>query len=220
MALPSTHRRASNTRRRKLSISKILTVFLFVTISICIISLQTYLSFSSSIADAGQQTDASKFQLLLAPQSSSSKSNVQTSGIATVAEEKPIVIAHAISLIKCSKSSSVTGFLDAAAILRHSIHKNSVHAKNSKSISRYSYQMYAIVHKSCAPHSSPLEKLGYTLLVQDHPVKQEDIKGEWLRNHIEGENCCGSAEFIKLYGKWCFNSMLTYTKTTRVYFVY
>jgi hypothetical protein len=62
--------------------------------------------------------------------------------------------------------------------------------------------MYAIVHPSCAPHSAPLIKLGYKLLVQDHPVKKEDIKGEWLRNHIEEENCCGSAEFIKLYGEF------------------
>lgn len=61
--------------------------------------------------------------------------------------------------------------------------------------------MYAIVHPSCVPHSSSLVKLGYKLLVQDHPVKKDGIKGTWLRDHIEGENCCGSAEFIKLYGK-------------------
>lgn len=94
----------------------------------------------------------------------------------------------------------MTGFLDAAAILRHSIHKNSVHAKNGNK-SRYSYQMYAIVHPSCSPHLSPLVKLGYELLIVDHPVKKDDIKGDWLRDHIEGENCCGSAEFIKLYGE-------------------
>lgn len=41
--------------------------------------------------------------------------------------------------------------------------------------------------------------MGYEILVRDHPVKKEDIRGEWLRNHIEMENCCGSAEFIKLY---------------------
>lgn len=131
------------------------------------------------------------------------------------ADDPPVVIAHAISLIKCGKKSSVTGFIDAAAVLRHSIHKNSVHyndnaspssaARNDnkhsqkKSSSRYSYQMYAIVHTSCAEHAKSLERLGYKILVKDHPVKKEDIKGEWLRNHIEGENCCGSAEFIKLY---------------------
>lgn len=133
--------------------------------------------------------------------------------------EPVAVIAHAISLIKCSKGSSVTGFLDAAAILRHSIHKNSIHhnsfpstqinnsttaiasATTTTTTSRYSYQMYAIVHTSCAEHSTVLSQLGYTILIKDHPVKKEDIKGEWLRNHIESENCCGSAEFIKLYGK-------------------
>ena len=139
----------------------------------------------------------------------------------------PVIIAHAISLIKCSKGSSVTGFLDAAAILRHSIHKNSIHyhsfpssssssqsninstilqnyhhpTTTSPSASRYSYQMYAIVHTSCAEHATILAQLGYTILIKDHPVRKEDIKGEWLRNHIESENCCGSAEFIKLYGK-------------------
>ncbi|KAL3757827.1 hypothetical protein ACHAWU_006135 [Discostella pseudostelligera] len=131
--------------------------------------------------------------------------------------EPVAVIAHAISLIKCSKGSSVTGFLDAAAILRHSIHKNSIHhnsfpstqinnsttaiasATTTTTTSRYSYQMYAIVHTSCAEHSTVLSQLGYTILIKDHPVKKEDIKGEWLRNHIESENCCGSAEFIKLY---------------------
>ena len=34
-------------------------------------------------------------------------------------EKEPVVIAHAISLIKCSKGPSVAGFLDAAAVLRH-----------------------------------------------------------------------------------------------------
>lgn len=153
------------------------------------------------------------------------ESSLMTNPAPAVAAEMP-VIAHAISLIKCSKGSSVTGFLDAAAILQHSIHKQSIHSQsilssqnnNSLSLSqhqhrylstssprttpsRYSYQMYAIVHTSCAEHATVLAQLGYTILVKDHPVKKDDIKGEWLRNHIESENCCGSAEFIKLYGK-------------------
>lgn len=61
--------------------------------------------------------------------------------------------------------------------------------------------MYAIVHTSCKQHATVLERLGYKIMVRDHPVKKDDIKGEWLRNHIEAENCCGSAEFIKLYGE-------------------
>jgi len=59
--------------------------------------------------------------------------------------------------------------------------------------------MYAIVHTTCEQNAKVLQQLGYEILVKDHPVKKEDIKGEWLRNHIEHENCCGSAEFIKLY---------------------
>lgn len=107
----------------------------------------------------------------------------------------PTVVAHVVSLIKCSKQSSVTGFLDAAAVLRHSIHKNSVHAGTSK----YSYKMYAIVHEECAEHARALDILGYTSLVKPSPVKLEEITPGFYKSHVEGENCCGSAEFIKLY---------------------
>jgi hypothetical protein len=162
---------------------------------------------------------ALSFRFLLTATTTTLSTNNDFRMIEPFAAEPVAVIAHAISLIKCSKGSSVTGFLDAAAILRHSIHKNSIHhnffpstqtnnsttaiasATTTTTISRYSYQMYAIVHTSCAAHATVLSQLGYTILIKDHPVKKEDIKGEWLRNHIESENCCGSAEFIKLYGK-------------------
>lgn len=137
---------------------------------------------------------------------SGEKPSVEVAVLPDESDEPAAVIAHAVSLIKCSKGSSVTGFLDAAAVLRHSIHKNSIHYRGPNNTtrpkSRYSYKMYGIVHTSCGDHAKVLERLGYEILVRDHPVKREDIKGEWLRNHIEAENCCGSAEFIKLYGEW------------------
>jgi hypothetical protein len=104
----------------------------------------------------------------------------------------PIVIAHVVSLIKCKKSSSVTGFLDAAAVLRHSIHKQSIHSTTTNT-SKYSYQMYAIVHKEqCAENAVLLEQLGYITLLRDTPIQLDEIKGDWYRNHVENENCCGS----------------------------
>jgi hypothetical protein len=109
--------------------------------------------------------------------------------------EKPVVVAHVVSLIKCSKQAAVTGFLDAAAVLRHSIHQQSVHTGKSK----YSYQMVAIVHEQCSHHAHVLDKLGYLSLVKPSPVQLEDIEPGWYRNHVEAENCCGSSEFIKLY---------------------
>eukprot|EP00934_Nitzschia_sp_Nitz4_P009052 Nitzschia sp. Nitz4//scaffold16_size188269//78434//80084//NITZ4_001793-RA/size188269-augustus-gene-0.77-mRNA-1//1//CDS//3329538523//9042//frame0 len=110
---------------------------------------------------------------------------------------KPVVVAHVVSLIKCSKKSSVTGFLDAAAVLRHSIHQQSVHGPNSPS--KYSYQMYAIVHENCREHAHALDRLGYNALVKPSPITPDELPEGYLKNHIEQENCCGSAEFIKLY---------------------
>jgi hypothetical protein len=45
----------------------------------------------------------------------------------------------------------------------------------------------------------PWNDSGYTVLVKPSPVQVQEIQGTWYRNHVEGENCCGSAEFIKLY---------------------
>ena len=107
--------------------------------------------------------------------------------------DAPVVVAHVVSLIKCSKS--VTGFLDAAAVFRHSIHQQSFSTGKSK----YSYKMYAIVHEQCQDHGQILERLGYTVLVKPPPIRVDEIQEGWYRNHVENENCCGSAEFIKLY---------------------
>jgi len=112
--------------------------------------------------------------------------------VASNAALQQTVIGHVVSLIKCGKVASVTGFLDAAAVLRHSIHQQSLHSK-------YSYQMYVIVHTDCASHAPLLERMGYTSLIKDSPVLLEEIKEGWYRDHVEGENCCGSKEFIKLY---------------------
>lgn len=109
------------------------------------------------------------------------------------------VIAHAVSLITCQKETRVRGFLDALVILRHSIHRNSIHTPGSGS--RYGYQMYAIIHPDggCTPHIPVLKRLGYIPIVRGTPVNISTITNEWYRTHVEGENCCGSKEFIKLY---------------------
>jgi hypothetical protein len=128
-----------------------------------------------------------------------------SSALLSSKNEPRAVVAHVVSLIKCGKVMSTTGFLDAAAVLRHSIHKHSIHNNDKKTggqgperKSNYSYQMYAIVHSDCAAHAPKLEPLGYTTLIRDTPVQLDEIEGEWYRNHVEGEMCCGIREFIKL----------------------
>lgn len=114
-------------------------------------------------------------------------------------KEDTVKVAHAISLISCAKASRVKGFLDALIILRHSIHQNSIHAHSA---STYSYQMFAIVHEDggCVQHVPLLKRLGYIPLVRPTPVNVSAIAtNDWYRKHVRSENCCGDAEFIKLY---------------------
>jgi len=110
----------------------------------------------------------------------------------------PIQVAYAISLIKCSDfQSSTSGLIDAATILRHSVHQQSL--RNPNSGSKYDYKMYAIVHKNAESCSHMLEDLGYHIIVKDSPVKISEIRGDYLRNNVHKEWCCGADEFIKLY---------------------
>jgi len=109
---------------------------------------------------------------------------------------KPVVIAYAISLIKCGdKQSNAEGLRDAAIVLRHSIHRIS----SRTSSSRYDYHMIAIVHKQAEHCSAPLKGAGFELIVIDQPVRAKDIRGEFLRENIKSEWCCGAAEFVKLH---------------------
>jgi len=114
------------------------------------------------------------------------------------ASNKPIQVAYAISLIKCSdKQSSTSGLIDAATVLRHSVHQTS--ARNPNSGSKYDYKMYAIVHKKAESCSHLLGDLGYQLIVKDSPVQVSEIRGDYLRKNVHKEWCCGADEFVKLY---------------------
>jgi hypothetical protein len=59
--------------------------------------------------------------------------------------------------------------------------------------------MYAIVHKSAKSCQPILEKIGYTVKLVDVPVPVEDIQGDFLRENVPQNGCCGEMEFIKLW---------------------
>jgi hypothetical protein len=106
-----------------------------------------------------------------------------------------------VSLIKCT-AGKTHKFMDALVTLRHSIHLSSVH--HAPSNSTYSYQMYAFVHAKGCGHdpalSGFLRRLGYIPKVVANPVEVEkEVPDGWYKSHVEGENCCGSDEFVKLH---------------------
>ena len=63
----------------------------------------------------------------------------------------------------------------------------------------YDYKMYALVHPQAVPCSSVLQEAGFTVVVQSPPLEKSDIRGDFLRQTIHKEVCCGHDEFIKLY---------------------
>ena len=118
------------------------------------------------------------FWELLAVNTPSTTSTTVSSalGIPTVAAPQGIV-GYAVSVTKCG-SQPIT---DGAAVLMHSIHQSSFRA----GVSKYDYQMYAIVHPDGQQCAALLKDLGYKILVRKTLVAVNDIEGEYLRTHIE-----------------------------------
>ena len=80
-------------------------------------------------------------------------------------------------------------------MLKYSIHLASIHGTMG---GRYDYKMYAIHHPNATHCAKSLEELGYELIERPTPVKVEEIEGDYLRERIEQNGCCGSSELIKL----------------------
>ena len=97
-------------------------------------------------------------------------------GIPTVAAPQ-VIVGYAVSVTGCGSDPITEG----AAVLLHSIHESSSRA----GVSKYDYQMYAIVHPDGQLCAAPLKDLGYKILVRETPVAVNDIEGEFLRTHIE-----------------------------------
>lgn len=106
-------------------------------------------------------------------------------------EPTGVTIAWAVSITGCGADSITEG----AAVLKHSIHLTSIHGNLG---GRYDYKMYAIYHPDGEKCAKTLEALGYTLVRRDTPVAVADIKGDFLRERIHKNGCCGEKELIKL----------------------
>jgi hypothetical protein len=102
--------------------------------------------------------------------------------------KRAIKIAYAVSITSCHQD----GFLDGAAVLKHSVHLASARS-NEKSL--YDYEMYAFIHPSAISCGESLQYLGYKVLKRDVPVQVKDIEGNFLRTNIERDGCVNTAFF-------------------------
>lgn len=115
-------------------------------------------------------------------------SNVGDRGVPQISiqrgkQETTTVIPFVVSMTKCGEDP----FMEGAAVLKYSIHQNSIHGSG-----RYDYKMYAIYHPDATECAKHLEELGYELVKRETPVKVEDIQADYLRERIEKNGCCGS----------------------------
>lgn len=94
-------------------------------------------------------------------------------------------IAYAVTVTGCGSDPITEG----AAVLQHSI---------ARASQRYDFRLFAIVHPSAMSCAAPLADLGYTILQREVFVKVGDIQGDFLRQKIVVNGCCGEKELLKL----------------------
>lgn len=166
----------SSGERQILSIQKIFTILAIALVSLFLCALRLRASLAEQYyTTSSNPQDVSESKIISSERSSSGNNN-----------NTPIQVAFAISLIKCSdKQSSTAGLIDAATVLRHSVHQTSV--RNPNSGSKYDYKMYAIVHKKAESCSHLLGDLGYHIILKDSPVQTSEIRGEYLRKNVHKE---------------------------------
>lgn len=102
-------------------------------------------------------------------------------------------IGYFVSITSCG--GSAPSMAEGAAVLKHSIHLASVHGPLG---GKYDYKMHAIYHPDALSCVQELEKLGYELNQRNTPVAVKDIQGDFLREKIVKNGCCGEKELIKL----------------------
>jgi hypothetical protein len=98
------------------------------------------------------------------------------------------VVAYVVTLTGCGTDrhhdpAMAAGLItQGAAVLRQSI--ATAHAPGA---SRYGYRAYAFVHPAATACAAPLAALGYATRVRNTPFDARDIRGGFLRDHIDGE---------------------------------
>jgi hypothetical protein len=114
-----------------------------------------------------------------------------TAGIATKDASDAITVGYAVSVTGCGSDPITEG----GAVLKHSVHLTSIHGNMG---GKYDYKFYAIYHPDAEECALTLKDLGYEMVKRDTPVSIQEIRGEYLRTHIQRNGCCGEKELIKL----------------------
>jgi hypothetical protein len=105
-------------------------------------------------------------------------------------------IGYAVTITNCGTDGDMPfPITEGAAVLSYSIRRASIHGNQG---GRYDYELYAIYHPDAEPCAETLRDLGYTLLKRDTPVQVSEIQGDFLREKIAKNGCCGEKELIKL----------------------
>jgi hypothetical protein len=115
----------------------------------------------------------------------------------TTSSSNTTKIGFAVTITNCGTTTGDMPFpiSEGAAVLSYSIRRASIHGNQG---GRYDYELYAIYHPDAEECAETLRDLGYTLLKRDTPVQVNEIQGDFLREKIAKNGCCGERELIKL----------------------
>jgi hypothetical protein len=111
-------------------------------------------------------------------------------------------IGYVVTVTDCGEDGEFPfPITEGAAVLYYSIqraHAAAAAAQTDDDAISYDFKVYAVYHPAAAACAQTLAPLNYTLIQRDTPVAVPDIQGDYLRDHIHANGCCGERELIKL----------------------
>ena len=173
-------RRRASVRLVACSIRKIIFVIGVLVWFYLVLLWSTMKSISEATHDDGTNFGSTVLDILSGVRRTTMTSNKST-----------ITIGVASTITSCDSDK----FIEGAAVLKYSIDQTSIHGPKG---GKYDYHMYILHHPDALECSLPLKDLGFELLQLPTPVNVSDIQGDFLRDRIVSNGCCGDRELIKL----------------------
>ena len=99
-------------------------------------------------------------------------------------------MAISLTITQDVTDTGAVGFVDGAAVLKHSIELTMT--------GKYEFHFIAMVHPGVIKARALLASIGYEIIEFEIPVKESEIRKEFLRKEIAKSGCCGIAELLKL----------------------
>lgn len=191
----SLQRRRSSLRQSICNLEVWLQIFLVVSFG-CMVLSALYNTDDDTATTAGSLATATSNGAVIPGMSANQRQHENTLPNLKDLPKPEITVAYVVVLTGCTPNREgvdVFPLAEAGAVLQYSAQRAAAVHGN-----RYGVHFYALYHPQAKECAETLKQLkDFTVLERDTPVPVSEIQGDFLRERIVKNGCCGEKELIK-----------------------